>query len=232
MGVKTIDVETLLQQLQLPLSKPANPTAQGQKTILVVDDEAPIRELLRQNLSAEGYMVKEAKDGLEAIEQVKQELPALVILDVAMPRMNGFDTAAVLKNDPQSMDIPILILSVAEDQKRGYALGVDRYLTKPINTEELLQEVATLISQGKTKKRVLIVDEDVPAAQTIAEALQAMGFGICQALNCQDGIEKAVANQPDLIIVSSIISEKHNLVNNLRLEKNLENVFFLLLSNR
>jgi PAS domain S-box-containing protein len=81
LGVKTIDVETLLQQLQLPLATPATPTAQGQKTILVVDDEAPIRELLRQNLSAEGYMVKEAKDGLEAIEQVKQELPALVILE-------------------------------------------------------------------------------------------------------------------------------------------------------
>lgn len=237
-GSKTIDVETLLQQLRRreggkpvasPLIKPAN-SAEGQKTILVVDDEAPIRELLRQNLSAEGYIVKEAKDGLEAIQQVKLELPDLVILDVTMPIMNGFDTAAVLKNDLQSIDIPILILSVVEDQKRGYALGVDRYFTKPINAEELLKEVAALTSQARVKKKVLIVDENVPTAKTIAQALQVRGFDTFEAMNGQDSIEKAVATKPDLIIVDSMISYQHNLINTLRIEKGLENIFFLLLS--
>ena len=227
-GSKTIDVETLLEQLQLPHIKPTNST-EGQKTILVVDDEAPIRELLRQNLSAEGYIVKEAKDGLEAILQVKLELPDLVILDVTMPKMNGFETAVVLKNDLQSMDIPIMILSVVEDQKRGYALGVDRYLTKPINPEELLKEVADLTSQGRSKKKVLIVDENVPAAKTITQAIQVRGFDTFEALNGQDSIEKAVAIKPDLIVVDSIISEQHNLINTLRIEKGLENIFFLLL---
>jgi|GEM_PF-1305609 len=228
-GSKTIDVETLLQQLRSPLLKPAK-SAEGQKTILVVDDEAPIRELLRQHLSAEGYIVKEAKDGLEAIQQVKLELPDLVILDVTMPIMNGFDTAAVLKNDLQSMDIPILILSIVEDQKRGYALGVDRYLTKPINAEELLKEVAALTSQGRVKKKVLIVDENVPTAKIIAQAIQVRGFDTFEALNGQDSIEKAVATKPDLIIVDSIISDQYNLINTLRIEKGLENIFFLLLS--
>jgi signal transduction histidine kinase/DNA-binding response OmpR family regulator len=229
-GVKTIDVETLLQKLQLPTTMPANSTDRSQKTILVVDDEAPIRELLRQCLSAEGYRVKEAKDGLEAIAQVKQELPDLVILDLMMPKMNGFDTAAVLKNDPQSMDIPILILSIVEDQKRGYALGVDRYLTKPPKTEELLKEVACLTSQGKSKKKVLIVDENVPTAKTIVQALQARGFGTYVALNGQQGIAAAISNQPDMIIVDSLISDQHNLIKTLRFEKGLENVFFLLIS--
>ncbi len=236
-GSKTIDVEMLLQQLRRregglpkasPLIKLANST-EGQKTILIVDDEAPIRELLRQNLSAEGYIVKEAKDGLEAIQQVKLELPDLVILDVTMPIMNGFDTAAVLKNDLQTIDIPILILSVVEDQKRGYALGVDRYLTKPINAEELLKEVAALTSQD-TKKKVLIIAENVPAAKTIAQALQVRGFDTFEVLNIQDSIEKAVATKLDIIIVDSMISDQHNLIKTLRVEKDLENIFFILLS--
>ncbi|WP_341531090.1 response regulator [Nostoc sp. UHCC 0302] len=195
-----------------------------------MDDEGPIRELLRQNLSAEGYIVQEAKDGLEAIQQVKLELPDLLILDVTMPIMNGFETAAVLKNDLQSIDIPILILSVVEEQKRGYALGVDRYLTKPINTEELLKEVAALTSESRAKRKVLIVDENVPAAKIITQAIQLRGFDTFEASNGQDTIEKALITKPDLIIVDSMISDKHNLINTLRVEKDLKHIFFVLLS--
>ena len=77
-----------------------------------------------------------------------------------MPEMNGFDVAAVLKNDPQTMDIPIVILSIVQDRERGFRLGVDRYLTKPIDTDLLFREVGTLIEQKKSHKRVLVVDED------------------------------------------------------------------------
>jgi DNA-binding response OmpR family regulator len=137
-------------------SSPANPN----KTILVVDDEAPIRELLRQQLSAQGYKLREAKDGRDAIAEVKKQIPDLVILDVKMPGMSGFDVAAVLKHNPQSMSIPIIMLSVEEEQERGYRLGVDRYLTKPINTQELLNAVRYLLSQGTSTKKVKGVDRE------------------------------------------------------------------------
>lgn len=65
-----------------------------------------------------------------------------------MPGLSGFDVAAVLKNDPLTMNIPIVILSILQDQERGYRIGVDRYFTKPINTEELLKEVGILIIPG------------------------------------------------------------------------------------
>ncbi|MGK7878278.1 MAG: response regulator [Xenococcaceae cyanobacterium] len=231
-GVKTIDAETLIQQLEWQTSKPTPAANPSQKTILVVDDEAHIRELLKQELEAEGYRVREAENGLEAIEKVKQEHPDLVTLDISMPKMNGFDTAAVLKNDPQTMDLPIIIVSVAEEQSRGYALGVDRYLTKPIDIEELLREIAILISQERSSKKVLIVDENVPTAKTIAEALQTRGFSIVGALDGQDCIDKAISTQPDMIVVNAITSKQHNLVKTLRFEKKLENVFFLLLADR
>ena len=97
--------------------------------------------------------------------------PGLVILDVMMPEMNGFDVAAVLKNDPATMDIPIIILSIVEDKERGFRLGVDRYLTKPIDTASLFHEVGALLDQGKSKKKVMVVDEDASTIRTLTDVL-------------------------------------------------------------
>ena len=93
-----------------------------------------------------------------------------------MPEMNGFDVAAVLKNDPQTMDIPIVILSIVQDRERGFRLGVDRYLTKPIDTDLLFREVGTLIEQKKSHKRVLVVDEDESTVRTLTDVLTARGL--------------------------------------------------------
>jgi PAS domain S-box-containing protein len=159
-GVTTLDIDTPVRQSQDAIANSESSSANPNKTILVVDDEAPMRELLRQQLSAEGYRVREAKDGRDAIAQVKKQLPDLVILDVKMPEMSGFDVAAVLKHNPQSMSIPIIMLSVAEEQERGYRLGVDRYLIKPINTQELINEVTFLLCQGTSTKTVIVVDRE------------------------------------------------------------------------
>jgi PAS domain S-box-containing protein len=158
--VKTLDISIPGRQLQESVASTESSTTDLNKTILVVDDEAPLRELLRQQLSTEGYKVREAKDGRDAIAQVNQQLPDLVILDVKMPEMSGFDVAAVLKNNPQSMSIPIIMLSVAEEHERGYRLGIDRYLNKPINTQELINEIRYLLSQGTATKKVIVVDRE------------------------------------------------------------------------
>ena len=115
------------------------------KTILVVDDEPSIRSLLRQEISEVGYQIKEAVNGKEALKSIRQEKPDLVVLDVMMPEMNGFDVAAILKNDPGTQNIPIIIVSIIDDQQRFNRLGIDRYLTKPIDIGMLLKEINTLI---------------------------------------------------------------------------------------
>src|SRR6187401_3657862 len=128
--------------------------------ILIVDDDDSIRSLLQQELGDAGYSIEEARNGKEALAAVRKQRPDLIILDIMMPEMNGFDVAAVLKNDPQTMDIPIVILSIVQDRDRGFRLGVDRYLTKPIDTDLLFKEVGALIEQRKSHKRVMVVDED------------------------------------------------------------------------
>ncbi|MDP4164658.1 MAG: GAF domain-containing protein, partial [Bacillota bacterium] len=145
-------------------------------TILVVDDDDSIRSLLHQELSDAGYIIEEAKDGKLALESIRKNRPDLIILDVMMPEINGFDVAAILKNDPQTMDIPIIILSIVQDKARGFRIGVDRYLTKPIDTAKLFEEVGNLLEQGKSKRKVMVVDEDSSAVRSLTEVLQAKGY--------------------------------------------------------
>lgn len=196
------------------------------KSILVVDDDPHIRSLLRQELSEAGYNVRLAEDGRKALAMVREEIPGLIVLDVMMPEMNGFDVAAVLKNDPRTMHIPIIILSIVEDMERGFRLGVDRYLTKPIDTSALFQEVEALIGQGTSHKKVLVVDEDTSTLRSLTDVLQARGYQVAES----DGREifsKAVDLRPDIIILNSVLSGTDE-VKALRFEKGMEHVLFLI----
>lgn len=228
LGVRRVEVNTLVNQLRAHLTAGAQTPVDGKKTILVVDDEASIRELLRQELEAAGYLVREAKDGRDALVQVKRAKPDLIVLDVMMPELSGFDVAAVLRNDPETFNIPIVILSIVQDKERGLRLGVDRYFTKPMDTQVLLSEIGALLEQGTSKKKVLVVDEDTATVKTLTDALQSQGYSVVSATTGTEGIEKALADRPDMIIVRSLLSEKHNLVKTLRFEKGMENLLFLL----
>jgi CheY-like chemotaxis protein len=191
-----------------------------------VDDEANIRELLHQEFTEAGYAVTMASNGREAIAAVRRERPDLVVLDVMMPEMNGFDVAAVLKNDPATLDIPIVVLSIVQDRERGFRLGVDRYLTKPIDTDLLFKEVGLLIEQKKSHKRVMVVDEDASTIRTLTDVLTTRGYSVIEARS-DDLLERAMASQPDIILLNSVSSARSSAVQMLRFEKGMENVLFL-----
>ncbi len=229
MKIKTLDMDTLVKQLREHVVINSSVSAARQKNILVVDDDANIRQLLRQQLEAEGYIIREAKDGIEAIAQVKKSVPDLIILDVMMPEMSGFDVAAVLKNDPKTMGIPIIILSIVEDKERGYRLGIERYLMKPIETETLLHEIGTLISQGNSCKKVLVVDEDLSTVKTLSEVLQAKGYSVVEVTNAEELREKAMSVVPYMIVANANLWQSE-VIKTLQFEKGLENVFFILLA--
>lgn len=130
-----------------PLNGKERPFDPSTKTILVVDDEPGIRSMLRQEVTEDGYKVREATNGKEAVESIRQQQPDLVLLDVMMPEMNGFDVAAILKNDPTTQHIPIIVLSIVEDKQRMKHLGIDRYFTKPVDTRELVAEIGRMLKE-------------------------------------------------------------------------------------
>jgi DNA-binding response OmpR family regulator len=219
---RSIDIESLVRKLRDNVaSHQPRP-----HSVLVVDDDPNIRSLLQQEFIEAGYTVRLAEDGRKALALIREEIPGLVILDVMMPEMNGFDVAAVLKNDPATMDIPIIILSIVEDKERGFRLGVDRYLTKPIDTASLFREVGTLLDQGKSKRKVMVVDEDASTIRTLTDVLEARGYQVVES-NGSELVINAVSAKPDIIILNSLLSSSDG-VRSLRFEKGMENVLFLI----
>jgi signal transduction histidine kinase/DNA-binding response OmpR family regulator len=227
LATRPVDLAELVKQLKAHVVNAAPTSVDHQKNVLVVDDEALVRKLLGQALGEAGYRVREAEDGQEALDQIKYQKPDLVILDVLMPGLSGFDVAAILKNNPQTMDIPIIILTIVEDEGRGYRLGVDRYLCKPINTELLLREMEGLLAQNTTPKTVLIVDKDAAIVEMLAKVLQGQGYKVSQALSSDTFIKMAVSVKSGLILVNAMFAEQSDTVRKLRFEQGLENVVML-----
>ena len=120
--------------------------------VLVVDDSAPVRELLMVNLELEGFEVRSASDGLEGLESATSWVPDVITLDVVMPRLDGFETLERLRADPATSGIPVVVVTgraQAADRMRGDALGADAYLTKPFEPTELVAVVTDLARAGR-----------------------------------------------------------------------------------
>lgn len=116
--------------------------------ILIVDDEMPIRELLKFNLQKEGYTVIEADNGLNAVNLTKSERPDLLILDLMLPGLDGLEVCRALKNQPDTSGIPIIMLTAKNeeiDKIIGLELGADDYLTKPFSPRELVARVKAVL---------------------------------------------------------------------------------------
>ncbi len=122
------------------------------KRILVVDDEPRMRRFVRMNLDLEGYEVLEADNGLAALQKVRDDMPDLVLLDVAMPEMDGFET---LEHIREVSAVPVIMLTVKSDEDdriRGLDLGADDYVTKPFSPRELLSRIRAVLRRVEPAK--------------------------------------------------------------------------------
>ncbi len=123
--------------------------------MLVVDDNKVIRQLIRVNLELEGLEVVTASDGAECLDVVHQARPDLVTLDVVMPRLDGLGTAARLRADPRTRDLPLVIISACTqyEVEAGLEVGVDAFLPKPFDPAELVSVVRTLVERERERER-------------------------------------------------------------------------------
>jgi two-component system alkaline phosphatase synthesis response regulator PhoP len=127
------------------------------KMILVVDDEAVIRRILRVYLERMDYGVKEAADGVEAIEQIKRNKFDLIISDVIMPRKDGWEVLKEVKRNKETEDIPVILLTAKNeyvDMFKGYELNADYYMTKPFTRGQLVYGVKMMLEQDTVEIRL------------------------------------------------------------------------------
>ena len=123
--------------------------------ILVVDDEIYIVHILDFSLGMEGYEVITALDGEQAIEQARKEKPDLIVLDIMMPKLDGYETCKALKSNDETKDIPVILLSAKGrnvDQKMGFDVGADDYITKPFSPRKLVERINQLLGQAISER--------------------------------------------------------------------------------
>lgn len=230
--IPSINFEVLVEQLKKRVT--VDRQAEGQtnegvtKKILVIDDDASIRSLLRQELEAKGYIVYEADNGQAALSKVREVRPDLITLDIIMQGINGYDVASILKSDPVTLDIPIIIVSVLDDKNQGFHLGIDSYVTKPVDMSILLREVDLLLTnKSATGKKILIIDDNFVSISLLVEMLQNQEFEPT-TISPQDDLRASVMTaQPDIIIASTKLAQQ---VQDLRTEQSMRHIRFLLIS--
>ena len=183
----------------------AKAVTKGGKTILVVDDEANIRRFLQHELGNRGYHVLEAAGGKEAIDLARKHHPDLITLDVMMPDISGHDVTAVLKNDPTTKNIPILVLSIVEEKEKAYRLGANDFVTKPFTMKALTEKINCLLQEAQ--KTILVVDDDKSLVKSIKYRLEKKGFSIYTAYGGKEALEMTEKHLPDLVILDIVMPE-------------------------
>jgi PAS domain S-box-containing protein len=153
-------------------------TASGRLTplVLIVDDEVPARELLATYLEPE-CRIAMAGSGAEALKEAQRLRPDAITLDVMMPGSDGFETLVALRKNPETANIPVIILSIVDQTRLGFALGAADYLIKPVRKPTLLQTIRRHVaSPADEDSSILLVDDDPKALELLQEALRSAGY--------------------------------------------------------
>ncbi len=168
------------------------------KRVLVVEDDDDIANLIRLHLAGDGREVLIAQRGDEALEMAQRERPDLITLDVLLPDADGFGVLEQLKSNPITRGIPVIVVSILQDQDDGLRLGAVDYITKPIDEERLVRAVRRVLVRGGT---VLAVDDDKDTLALMREALRAHNFGVRTTTRGKRVLRVAREVQPALILL-------------------------------
>ncbi|HEX3244448.1 MAG TPA: response regulator, partial [Chloroflexota bacterium] len=175
-------------------------------TVLVIDDDPAIPELLQRSLKIDGVRIVSASSGEEGLEIARQIRPDVITLDVLMPKMDGWAVLSALKADPALADIPVIMLTILDDKNIGYALGAADYLTKPIDRDRLDHAFRKLLPEP-TSQPILVVDDDAATRDMIRRMLEKEGWTVEEAENGRVGLERVEQGRPALILLDLMMPE-------------------------
>jgi len=179
---------------------------EGVPTILVIDDDPAARELMQRFLAQQGLHMVGTASGEEGLWLAKELLPAVIMLDVLMPGMDGWAVLTALKTDPELAPIPVIMASVVDEEKLGFALGATEYLTKPIDRAYL----ARLLKKYRCAHppcRVLLVEDQADLRALMRRMLEQEGWVVTEAENGRVALDRVAENPPELIVLDLMMPE-------------------------
>jgi signal transduction histidine kinase/CheY-like chemotaxis protein len=198
------------------LPEPEQPQAGGLNNTpelavaLVVEDNDQAAELIRMQLQAEGMKVYRAASAEATLKFLEQSIPVhLITLDILLPDMDGWELLSRIKQIPVLAHVPVVIISIVADSKRGFSMGASAVLQKPISRLDLHNSLAELGMQPKQDRTIttLVVDDDPAAVELIANHMPATAYNVLRAYGGREAIELARAVRPDMIVLDLMMPE-------------------------
>ncbi|GIX49353.1 MAG: hypothetical protein KatS3mg131_3564 [Candidatus Tectimicrobiota bacterium] len=184
----------------------APPVAAEAPAVLVIDDDPTVHFLMQRVLSREGLRVATAASGAEGLRLARQLHPAVITLDVLMPGMDGWAVLAALKADPALAAIPVIMLTMVDEQHLGYALGAAAYLTKPVDQEQLVA-VLRRYRCAQPPCRVLVVEDDTALRALLRRTLEKEGWTVHEAGDGRAALAQLARQRPELIVLDLMLPE-------------------------
>jgi CheY-like chemotaxis protein len=167
---------------------------------LVIDDDPAVRDVLTRFLTREGFRVLAVDNGREGLRQAKHIQPDVITLDVMMPEVDGWATLNRLKNDNKTAHIPVVMLTMVQDQGIGYALGANEYLTKPLERAKLVNTLKKYSSKP-TNQPIMVVEDDEVTREMVVRMLEKEGWKTIRAENGQAAVDRLGELRPELILL-------------------------------
>lgn len=191
---------------QWPSAAPGPAPRDGRRTVLVIDDDPDVRDLIEAFLEENGYHPILAENGRAGLELALQHRPFAILLDILMPELDGFDVLRRLKDAEATRDIPVVIISVSEDQATASALGAAGYLPKPVDRRLLLGELEKL-SRTHPISRIMVVDDDRTMRTLVQELLNETYYLVETASSGEEALRRIHTAPPDVVVLDLLMPE-------------------------
>lgn len=177
------------------------------KVILIVDDDPKVHQEIEGSLKETDYSIIHAFNGEEGLSMARMHHPDAIVLDVIMPLMDGWTVLSVLKSTVSLSSIPVILISIVEEENLGFALGAIDYFHKPIDAKKLVIKIKGLLKPSETKHTILVVDDETSARELMCKAVTKAGWKSAEAKNGKEAIEKLALLEPSLILLDLLMPE-------------------------
>jgi DNA-binding response OmpR family regulator len=177
-----------------------------QVTVLVIDDDPNVRDLMQRTLAKDGFHVEVAADGKQGLELARTLQPAVITLDVMMPGLDGWAVLTALKADPATAGIPVFMLTIVDDRNMGFSLGAVDYFTKPIDWQRFSSSLSKH-RRPSDAQTVLIVEDDANTREMLRRSVEKEGWRAREAENGRIGLERLDEEIPAIILLDLMMPE-------------------------
>jgi CheY-like chemotaxis protein len=181
------------------------PAAHG--GVLIVEDDRSSADLLQVYLEGAGYTVAVARDGVEGLDLARGLEPAVVIVDILLPKLNGWELIAQLKADPATAAVPVVIVSMIDEQGAGFALGADEYLVKPVDRAQLLDVLSRYLGPPPAKGTLVAIDDDPTDLDLLEAVLAPQGWTVVRANGGEAGLRAVRRERPAVVVLDLLMPD-------------------------